>query len=148
MKFTKILEKKISEYQAETKLNEPDYNFAYIALDMPRDVLYDRINKRVDLMFKKGLLEEVKMLIKMGYNKNLQSMQAIGYKEVFDFLEGKLSLEDTIELIKQNTRRYAKRQLTWFRKDKRIYWVDVYNKSLEEILSNILGYIEGKLKLK
>lgn len=140
--------KKISEYQAETKLNEPDYNFAYIALDMPRDVLYDRINKRVDLMFKKGLLEEVKMLIKMGYNKNLQSMQAIGYKEVFDFLEGKLSLEDTIELIKQNTRRYAKRQLTWFRKDKRIYWVDVYNKSLEEILSNILGYIEGKLKLK
>ncbi|MCX7695830.1 MAG: tRNA (adenosine(37)-N6)-dimethylallyltransferase MiaA [Caloramator sp.] len=139
--------KRISEYQSTTKLNEPDYEFAYFCLDMPRDVLYDRINKRVDTMFEKGLIQEVEKLLNLGYSRDLQSMQAIGYKEVFDYLDGKLSLEEVKDIIKQNSRRYAKRQLTWFRKDTRIYWLDVYNKQLDEILSNMLGYIEGKLKI-
>lgn len=138
--------KRISDYQSTTKQNEPDYDFAYFCLDMPRDVLYDRINKRVDIMFNKGLIEEVKMLLSLGYSRDLQSMQAIGYKEVFDYLDGKISLDEVKNTIKQNSRRYAKRQLTWFRKDTRIYWLDVYNKQLDEILSNMLGYIEGKLK--
>ncbi|WDC83943.1 tRNA (adenosine(37)-N6)-dimethylallyltransferase MiaA [Caloramator sp. mosi_1] len=139
--------KRISEYQSTTKQNEPDYEFAYFCLDMPRNVLYDRINKRVDIMFEKGLIGEVEKLITLGYTRELQSMQAIGYKEVFDYLDGKLSLEEVKNIIKQNTRRYAKRQLTWFRKDNRIYWLEVFNKQLDEILSNMLGYIEGKLKL-
>lgn len=112
---------------------------------MPRNILYDRINKRVDLMFENGLIDEVISLIKKGYDRNLQSMQAIGYKEVFNYLDGISTLEEVKELIKQNSRRYAKRQLTWFRKDSRLYWVDVYNKSNDEILNNIIGYIEGKL---
>lgn len=137
---------KISEYQKETQMHESDYNFYYIALDMPRDILYDRINKRVDTMVSKGLVEEVIKLKEMGYHRNLQSMQAIGYKEIFDYIEGDLSLQDSIELIKRNSRRYAKRQLTWFRKDSRINWINVFNQNIDTICSNIINDIEGFLK--
>lgn len=125
---------------------ESDYNFFYIALDMPRDVLYDRINKRVDIMVSKGLIEEVIKLKEMGYHRNLQSMQAIGYKEIFDYLEGDLSLQDSIDLIKRNSRRYAKRQLTWFRKDSRINWFNILNQDTNIITSNIINKLEGILK--
>ena len=92
-----------------------------------RDVLYDRINRRVDIMIKSGLLEEVKCLMDMGYTKELNSMKGIGYKEVMDYYDGKMSLEDAVELIKQSSRRYAKRQLTWFRRDDRIHYVSSKN---------------------
>lgn len=137
---------KISEYQKETQIQESDYNFYYIGLDMPRDVLYDKINRRVDIMVNEGLVEEVNKLKEMGYNRNLQSMQAIGYKEIFDYLEGDLSLEDSIELIKRNSRRYAKRQLTWFRKDPRIKWINVLNQDINVLTTNIIKDIEGFLK--
>lgn len=137
---------KISDYQKETQMVESDYNFYYIALDMPRDVLYDRINKRVDIMVSKGLIEEVIKLKEMGYHRNLQSMQAIGYKEIFDYLEGDLSLQDSIDLIKRNSRRYAKRQLTWFRKDSRINWFNILNQDTNIITSNIINKLEGILK--
>lgn len=140
--------KTMSEYQRESKNKGIEYNIAYIGLYMDRQKLYDRINKRVDKMFEKGLIEEVKKLKEMGYNKNMTSMQGIGYKEVFDYLEGLYTLDETMDIIKQSTRRYAKRQLTWFRREDRIYWIDIdkFN-NLDEILENIIFYIESKINL-
>lgn len=138
--------KTISEYQKESKQKQIDYNIAYVGLTMDRQKLYDKINLRVDKMFEAGLLDEVKKLSEMGYNRNMTSMQGIGYKEIFDYLDGRCSYEELTEIIKQNSRRYAKRQLTWFRQDKRICWfnTDEYQ-SQDDMLKNILKYIEGKL---
>ena len=114
-------------HQEETKRVESRYNPLMICIDWDRDVLYDRINRRVDIMIKSGLLEEVKGLMDMGYTKELNSMKGIGYKEVMDYYDGKMSFEDAVELIKQSSRRYAKRQLTWFRRDDRIHYVSSKN---------------------
>ena len=94
-------------------------------LSMDRKRLYERIDKRVDSMMQAGLLEEVESLVADGYKDALTSMQAIGYKELIQYLEGEMSLTDAVELIKRRSRRYAKRQLTWFRRDKRIAWIDM-----------------------
>lgn len=96
-----------------------DFNIIKIGLELPRNVLYERINKRVDLMIEEGLEKEVKSLISQ---KNLNALNTVGYKEIFDYLEGKTSFEFAIEKIKINSRRYAKRQLTWFKRDKEIKW--------------------------
>ena len=96
-----------------------DYDLYYYVLNMNREKLYKRINKRVDIMLERGLIEEVKLLKTMGLNENMQSMKGIGYKEILLALDDKLSLEDAIDKIKQGSRNYAKRQLTWFRKDPR-----------------------------
>lgn len=140
--------KTMSEYQKESKMMDIEYNIAYIGLYMDRQKLYDRINKRVDEMFEKGLVEEVKRLKEMGYNKNMTSMQGIGYKEVFDYLDGLYTLDEVKDIIKQSTRHYAKRQLTWFRREDRIYWVDLdkFN-DVNEILENMISYIESKINL-
>jgi len=97
----------------------------FVGLRWDRTKLYERINRRVDLMLERGLVEEVKMLRARGYDSQLNSLQTVGYKEVFDFLQGKTDNARMVELIKQNSRRYAKRQLTWFRRDERISWFDV-----------------------
>ena len=102
---------------------EPEYDYKMFAIDMDRDVLYDRINKRVDIMISKGLIEEVKNIYDR-YNEFPTSMQALGYKEVVEFLENKISKEEMTEKIKQESRRYAKRQLTWFRKNKDTIWLN------------------------
>lgn len=115
--------KRISELQQEWENPKPRYEFIAFGLDRPRNELYERINARVDQMIKDGLLDEARRLMK--YDRNAISMNCFGYKELFDHLEGKISLDSAIELIKQNTRRFAKRQLTWFRKDKRIIWIDL-----------------------
>ena len=139
--------KPISEYQRESKQRDIEFNLAFIGLTMDRAKLYDRINKRVDLMFEMGLVDEVKKLKEMGYNKEMTSMQGIGYKEVFDYLDGYFTLDEIKDIIKQSTRRYAKRQLTWFRREDRIYWVNLDEfDSFKEVLENIVGYIEGKFK--
>lgn len=137
--------KTISQYQAESKNKPIEYNIAYIGLTMDRQKLYDRINLRVDKMFEQGLVDEVKSLYNMGYNTDMPSMQAIGYKELFDYFNSLCTLQEAKDNIKQNSRRYAKRQLTWFRRDERIHWVEIdkYN-SLDEIMENILEYIKGR----
>ena len=94
----------------------PKYNYFAYSINHDRKTLYDRINTRVDIMIKNGLIDEVKSLIKSGVNRNLQCMQAIGYKEVFDYLDGIISIEELVDLIKLNTRHYAKRQVTYFKK--------------------------------
>lgn len=122
----------ISEHQEMTKQKESRYEPLMLCVKWDREVLYDRINKRVDIMMNDGLLDEVKQLMEMGYTKELNSMKGIGYKEIIDYFEGNMNLEDTVNLIKQSSRRYAKRQLTWFRRDKRIHWLDANEDFLAE----------------
>lgn len=132
----------------KSELNEKDdkvckYNSIIFGIDVPREELYNRINLRVDEMVNSGLVDEVKGLLAKGYSKNLQAMQAIGYKEVIEHLEGTLSYEEMIYKIKLNTRHYAKRQLTWFRKNKDIVWLNYSTK--ENMLNSALKYIKERL---
>ena len=114
----------ISVHNKEQRENESPYNFLYIVLTMDRKKLYARINRRVDQMAEQGLAEEVTGLHEKGYDKGLTSMQAIGYKEWFPFFEGKCSKEEVIEQIKKDTRHFAKRQLTWFRRERDVQMID------------------------
>lgn len=123
------------------KLNE-SYDLTMIGLNMDRQKLYDRINHRVDLMIEQGLVEEVKYLMSLGYSKHLISMKAIGYKEIIMYLEGVINLEKAIEIIKKGSRNYAKRQLTWFRRDKRISWFDLQEYfSRDSLVEDIISHI-------
>ncbi|EEM15949.1 MULTISPECIES: tRNA (adenosine(37)-N6)-dimethylallyltransferase MiaA [Bacillus] len=130
--------------QLEKQENELLYDVSLIGLTMDRGMLYDRINLRVDLMVKQGLLQEVKDLYENGV-RDCQSIQAIGYKELYNYFEGHVSLEEAIMQLKTNSRRYAKRQLTWFRNKMDVTWFDVTD---GEKTAEILRYIEGKLQLK
>ncbi|ENK0837208.1 tRNA (adenosine(37)-N6)-dimethylallyltransferase MiaA [Clostridium botulinum] len=143
----KITGKSISEYtkENEKKLYNIPYNINYFVLNMNREVLYERINKRVDIMMDKGLIEEVKKLESMGYTPDMQSMKGIGYKEILFYLKGDISLDEAIYLIKKGSRNYAKRQLTWFRKDKRSIWIDKDKyRSEEEIVDKIIKMVKYK----
>ncbi|WP_251859556.1 tRNA (adenosine(37)-N6)-dimethylallyltransferase MiaA [Clostridium sp. Marseille-Q2269] len=143
----KITGKSISEYtkENEKKLYDIPYNVDYFVLNMNRTVLYERINKRVDLMMDKGLIEEVQKLDSMGYTPDMQSMKGIGYKEILFYLKGNITLDEAIYLIKKGSRNYAKRQLTWFRKDKRAIWIDKDNYSYEEdIVDEIIKMVRYK----
>ena len=115
---------KIGAHQKKYK-REIDYNFVQYGLNWDRKILYKNIEHRVDEMIKTGLVEEIKKIISKGYDKKLNSLNTVGYKEVISYLDGEITLEKAVELIKRNTRRFAKRQMTWFRKDERIKWYDV-----------------------
>lgn len=112
-----------TQQEAESRTKEIPYNYKVFALTMEREILYERINKRVDIMIKKGLIEEVENLLNK-YKEFPTSMQALGYKEVKEYFDGILNKEEMIDKIKQESRRYAKRQLTWFRKNKQTIWLD------------------------
>ena len=127
-----------SSFNSGEAFYDGDYDVRYYVLTMDREKLYNRINKRVDIMMEKGLVDECIKLKKMGYTSSIQSMQGIGYKEIFYYLEGKISLAEAVELIKKGTRNYAKRQLTWFRRDPRAIFLDKDQYSEEEILDIIL----------
>lgn len=120
----KLTGKTISQFNAEQDIYDIPYDVSYFVLTMNRAKLYERINERVDIMIENGLIEEVKMLKSMGCTPDMQSMKGIGYKEILYYLNGELTLQEAIELIKKESRHYAKRQLTWFRKDKRAIWID------------------------
>lgn len=127
---------------------EPLYDVALVGLTMDREKLYDRINLRVDLMVEQGLLEEVQKLYDQGL-RDCQSIQAIGYKEIYEYLDGHISLEEAIENLKKNSRHYAKRQLTWFRNKMDVQWFDMTDTlDLEKKIIGISRYVEGKLQLK
>ncbi len=115
---------KISSHNEEQKQKESPYNFLYLVLSLPREILYDRINQRVDIMEKDGLVQEVKNLQKAGCTKEMVSMQGLGYKEILDALEGNISVKEAFEKIKLETRHFAKRQFTWFRREKDVTWVE------------------------
>ena len=138
--------KPISVWDSESKLVESPYEAVYIGLKTEdRAVLYDRINKRVDMMFDKGLVGEVERLLGDGVPSDCTAMQAIGYKEIVSALSGECSLDEAREAIKQNSRRYAKRQLTWFRRNKKINWFDTDKTDIEEIY-NICQKLAGFAK--
>ena len=128
-----------TQQEIESRKNGVKYDYKVFALNMDREVLYNRINLRVDIMIKNGLVEEVKNL-KEKYNKFPTAMQGLGYKEVVEYLEGKTTEEEMIEKIKMETRRYAKRQLTWFRKNKETIWLDA-TKEKDYNVSQIANYI-------
>lgn len=113
----------ISAHNEEQKQNDSPYQLAYFVLNMPRELLYKRIDLRVDQMLEEGLLEEVKELQKDGCCRGMVSMQGLGYKEILDYLEGKYSLEEAVRILKRDTRHFAKRQLTWFRREQEVVWV-------------------------
>ena len=121
-----------TEQEIESRKNEPQYDYYVFAINMDRQMLYDRINKRVDKMIEAGLIDEVKSILEK-YKKLPTAMQGLGYKEVVEYLEGQASKEEMIEKIKQETRHYAKRQLTWFRKNKETIWLN----GEEEVTKNI-----------
>jgi len=132
IEFYKVTGVPISRHQEMTKQVESRYNPLMMIIDHDRDVLYQRINQRVDIMLQKGLIDEVKSLMEKGYTRDMNSMKGIGYKEVMDYLEGNASYEEMLEILKQSTRHYAKRQLTWFRRDERINYIDAKSNVLEE----------------
>lgn len=138
--------KPMSYYNKNFRKATDKYNLEIIGLTMDRSLLYSRINKRVDLMIQNGLIDEVQRLLNMGYTKDMVSMRGIGYKEIIPYIEGDSSLEETIKILKRNTRRYAKRQLTWFRRDKRIRWIDIdqFN-SIDSITEYIIECIDNLL---
>ncbi|WP_226641302.1 tRNA (adenosine(37)-N6)-dimethylallyltransferase MiaA [Mesobacillus subterraneus] len=139
--------KTASELQ-ENQSPELLYDTALIGLTMDREMLYNRINYRVDLMMEQGLLDEVKYFYEKGL-RDCQSIQAIGYKELYDYFDGKVPLEKAIENLKQNSRRYAKRQLTWFRNKMNVEWFDMSESNDDEKkFAEISKFIEGKLEIK
>ena len=137
--------KKMNDFSNDLKINEK-YKPIIIVLNREREHLYKRIDKRVDIMMENGLIEEVKNLLNMGYTKDMISMQGIGYKEIIKYLEGEYELDEAIEIIKRDSRRYAKRQLTWFRRydDAKWFNLDEYNDS-EILKQDIISHIEKML---
>lgn len=127
-----------TEQEIESRKNPVEYDYKVYALKWDREILYERINKRVDLMLEQGLIEEVKEILER-HQKFPTAMQGLGYKEVVEFLEGKLTKEEMIEKLKMETRRYAKRQMTWFRKNKQTIWLEGQAK----IQDNIEIILEG-----
>lgn len=122
-----------TQLEIESRKNGVPYDYRVFAINMPREILYDRINRRVDIMIERGLIDEVKQLYEKYGEELRTAVQGIGYKEVIDYLNGVYSKEEMVEKIKMETRRYAKRQLTWFRKIQDIIWID----GLNDIQNNV-----------
>ena len=122
--------KTITWHNEQSRSVPSPYNTTMFAIDVARDVLYDKINRRVDIMMDMGLVDEVKSIVEMGIGKDTTAMQAIGYKEIVQYLEGEITIEEAVDKIKQGSRRYAKRQLTWYRRNENVHWV----KGIDEVL--------------
>ena len=129
----------ISAHNEEQKQHESPYNLAYFVLNMPRELLYERIDLRVDQMMKEGLLEEVARLKEEGCHRGMVSMQGLGYKEILAYLDGEYPLEEAVRVLKRDTRHFAKRQLTWFRREQELTWVNKDQFSYQE--DQILDYM-------
>lgn len=127
-----------TEQEIESRKKEIEYDYKVYALDWDREILYQRINKRVDIMIQKGLIQEVEKILQK-YHEFPTAMQGLGYKEVVQYIQGELTKEEMIEKIKMETRRYAKRQMTWFRKNKQTIWLN----GQDNIQNNIKIILEG-----
>lgn len=134
----------ISEHNEEQKQQTSPYNLAYFVLTAPREILYEWIDRRVDQMMEEGLLEEVKSLRERGCHRGMVSMQGLGYKEILAYLEGEYPLEEAVRILKRDTRHFAKRQLTWFRREQDVIWVDKEQFHWNE--AEILEYMMSVLK--
>nr|WP_296044396.1 tRNA (adenosine(37)-N6)-dimethylallyltransferase MiaA [uncultured Blautia sp.] len=136
----------ISAHNEEQKAQESPYNLAYFVLNGPREILYDRIDRRVDQMLEEGLVKEVEKLKEMGCHRGMVSMQGLGYKEILACLEGEYPLEEAVRILKRDTRHFAKRQLTWFRREKDVIWVnkEEFNWNEENILEYMLSVLRER----
>lgn len=145
IEYYRLTGQTFSEYNRLQSERNAVYNFCYFVLNDNRDILYNRIDKRVDIMMEDGLLQEINELLDKGYTRDMNSMTGIGYKEMLDYIDGEATLEEAIDKIKQNSRHYAKRQLTWFRREKEVYWLDKQKlKSDDEILAVMLGELKNR----
>ena len=124
VEYYELTGQRISEHNEEQRQNEPVYNSAYFVLTMNRDELYQRIDMRVDQMLQEGLISEVEALLAEGCKEDMLSMQGLGYKEIIRYLNHELSLEEAVYILKRDTRHFAKRQLTWFRREREVIWLD------------------------
>ncbi len=140
LEFYHFTGKRISEHNEQEAQKEPAYNFCYFVLNDDRAGLYERIEQRVDLMLQNGLVEEVKALIEKGCTRDMVAMQGLGYKEIMDYLDGKITLEEAIYIIKRDTRHFAKRQITWFKREKDVIWLNKpeYGYDEDAILSHMI----------
>lgn len=137
---------KISEHNEAEREKESAYNSAYFVLTDDRKILYDRIDKRVDLMMEEGLLEEVNALRLRGLKRESVAMQGLGYKELFGYFEGEYPLEEAVRIIKRDTRHFAKRQLTWFRRERDVIWLDKseIGREDEQLIQQMLTVLKEK----
>lgn len=135
--------RKISEHNKEQREKESPYDFLYFVITDDRSLLYERIDKRIDIMMENGLTDEVHSLIEGGCTKDMTSMQGIGYQEFFDYFDGRITLEQAVYNLKLNTRHFAKRQLTWFKREKNVIWMDYcgYDHNKERMLEAIMNII-------
>lgn len=124
LEFYHVSGQRISDHNAREREKKSPYNLAYFVLTQDRKTLYQRIDKRVDRMMQEGLLDEVAALKRAGYHQGMVSMQGLGYKEILDYLDGRISLDQAVYQIKRDSRHFAKRQLTWFRREKDAVWLD------------------------
>ncbi|MCD7836845.1 MAG: tRNA (adenosine(37)-N6)-dimethylallyltransferase MiaA [Lachnospiraceae bacterium] len=143
LEFYRQTGEKISVHNERERQKESAYNSCYFVLNDKRELLYSRIDNRVDEMLDRGLVNEVKALREMGLNRSMVSMQGLGYKELLDYFEGKYTLDEAVALIKRDTRHFAKRQLTWFRRERDIIWVNKYE--FEYDSNRILKFILDKI---
>ncbi len=143
LEFHHLSGQKISEHNEAERQRESPYNFAYFVLNDERTFLYERINQRVEQMINLGLVEEVRKLQKMGCTRQMVSMQGLGYKEIFDYLDGTCTLKEAVYRIKRDTRHFAKRQLTWFRREREVTWINKPDFAYDN--DKILSYMQEEL---
>lgn len=150
LEFYEQTGKRISEHNETQRQRESPYVFAYFVLTDDRAHLYERINRRVDQMIEEGLVNEVQALKDKGYTKQLVSMQGLGYKEILDYLDGNCTLEEAIYTIKRDTRHFAKRQLTWFKRERDVIWINKqsFGYEAEQILDEMLSKLPWKAEKK
>ena len=144
LEVIKVTGRLFSDFQKEWEKRESVYDLIMVGLDVPRDELFTKIEQRIERQLEEGVLEEVKMLLSQGYGGAITAKQALGYKELADYLEGKCSLAVAVDQFKRRTRNFAKRQLTWFRRDPRINWIDVSGKTPSEVTDDIISYLQKK----
>lgn len=149
LEFYKLTGQKISEHNEKERAKESPYDFCYFVLNDERQNLYNRIDIRIDQMLEEGLLEEVTALKNKGYTKDMVSMQGLGYKEILDYLNGECTLEEAIYILKRDTRHFAKRQLTWFRRERDVIWIDKnkYDYDESKILEAMLSYVRERTNI-
>lgn len=149
LEFYKLTGQKISEHNEKERAKESPYDFCYFVLNDERQNLYNRIDLRIDQMLEEGLLEEVTALKNKGYTKDMVSMQGLGYKEILDYLNGECTLEEAVYILKRDTRHFAKRQLTWFRRERDVIWIDKNKFDYDEakVLAVMLSYVRERTNI-
>ena len=147
LEFYKQTGTRISAHNERERQKKSPYQFFYYVLTTDRPVLYERIDRRVDLMMEQGLVEEVRQLKEMGCTRELVSMQGLGYKEILSYLDGEASLEEAVYILKRDTRHFAKRQLTWFKRERDVRWLNLpeFDNDREQVLAHIINEIKSEV---